>query len=258
MTLVLNYHAIERGPSPLCIEPRVFAAHLDCIVTAGLRSLTVSQLAEAVRKGEPLAATVGITFDDAFASVVEVAVPLLEERGLNATVFCVAGHLGGRNDWPSSSGEGPTRALARAEDLAELARRGVEIGSHGMHHAPLVRDDAALLRRELTESRRVLEDASAAPVTSYAYPYGAEPVSAARRLVEETYRAACTTRVARVTGACDPYALPRVDAHYLRRPELLSRALTGSLNGYLSLRRVAAGARRAVRKDYVAAAEGAA
>ena len=86
---------------------------------------------------------------------------------------------------------------------------------------------------------------------TYAYPYGALRHAEARRLVERTYDAACTTRVASV-GDGPIYALPRVDAHYLRRPEILRRAVAGSLGSYLALRRFGPRA-RAIRQDYVAA-----
>jgi hypothetical protein len=48
----------------------------------------------------------------------------------------------------------------------------------------------------------------------------------------------------------DRLALPRVDAHYVRQPERLERLLAGSLGSYLRLRRVGAGTRRLVRRDY--------
>ena len=108
----------------------------------------------------------------------------------------------------------------------------------------------SLLRREVVESRLVLEQAVGVTVTSFAYPYGARPTSAARRLVGETYTAACATTLDTVRIGSDPHALPRVDAHYVKKPSLLGAALAGSLGPYLRARRVAAGARRRVLKDY--------
>jgi hypothetical protein len=70
-------------------------------------------------------------------------------------------------------------------------------------------------------------------------------------VVERTYAAACTTRPAPLRAGVDRYALPRVDAHYLRRPELLRLALRGQLGAYLWLRRVGARARRRVVRDFV-------
>jgi hypothetical protein len=96
----------------------------------------------------------------------------------------------------------------------------------------------------------VLEQAAGVPVTSFAYPYGAGPSPAARALVASTYAAACTTRLGAVGQRTDVHALPRVDSHYLRRPQLLARALSGSLGPYLGARGLAARARRALVKDY--------
>ena len=65
-------------------------------------------------------------------------------------------------------------------------------------------------------------------MTSFAWPYGAEPEPEAARLIRAGYLAACTTNMARVGRDSDVLALPRVDAYYLRRPELLRRVLEGA------------------------------
>ena len=119
-----------------------------------------------------------------------------------------------------------------------------------MTHEPLRSEDASVLDREVTGSKAVLEDIAGTPVTSFAYPYGAEPTAAAAALVAATYNAACTTAVGVVGPASDPYALPRIDAHYVRRADLLRAALDGSLKRYLAVRGTASRLRRLVRADY--------
>ncbi len=252
--LILTYHAVEPGPEPLCVAPEQFRAHLDCIVDSGVRTVTISELAGALGAGMPAEPLVAITFDDGFASVVDTAALMLAERGLTATVFCVAGHLGGRNDWPSARRGGYESPLADGGALAELARGGFEIGSHGKRHEPLVHGDEQVLQEEVVESQLALEEAVGRPVRSFAYPYGAGPSPEAAHVVAATYAAACTTRIGPVGRAARVHALPRVDIHYLRRPELLRRALGGSLDLYLRARGVGARALRLVRKDYAAAA----
>jgi peptidoglycan/xylan/chitin deacetylase (PgdA/CDA1 family) len=248
--LVLTYHAVEPGPPPLCVEPALLARHLDCIVESGARVLTIRELAEAVRDRRLPRRAVAIAFDDGFASVVHAARPLLAERGLVGTVFCVAGRLGGRSDWPSQAGWAPRLPLADAAGLAGLVREGWEIGSHGLDHDVLAGLDDARVLHDLRESRRLLEAAVGAPVGSFAYPYGVVPQDAARALREAGYRAACTTRVAAVRPGADPFALPRVDVAYLRRPALLRAGLAGRLDVYLAARGAGARARRLARKDY--------
>ncbi|GEL16912.1 polysaccharide deacetylase family protein [Pseudonocardia asaccharolytica] len=53
-----------------------------------------------------------------------------------------------------------------------MARSGMSIGSHTMCHAVLAREDQAVQRRDLRESRALLEHALELPVASLAYPNG--------------------------------------------------------------------------------------
>jgi peptidoglycan/xylan/chitin deacetylase (PgdA/CDA1 family) len=248
--VILTYHAIEEGPKPLCIEPDLFSEHAAAIVASGATCLTVRELAAALRDRALPERAVAITFDDGCESVVANAAPVLAEYGLQATVFAIAGRLGGTNDWPGQRGSAPHLGLASAEQLAELAVQGFEIGSHGYSHAALTDLSSATAALEIEESKAVLEAAVGSEVTSFAWPYGAEPEPEAARLIRAGYLAACTTAMARVGSESDPLALPRVDAYYLRRPELLRRVLEGARDEYLRLRAVAARARRLFRKDY--------
>jgi peptidoglycan/xylan/chitin deacetylase (PgdA/CDA1 family) len=211
--------------------------------------LTVGKLADAVRSDQLPARAAAITFDDAFASVASTAAPLLAERGLVGTVFCIARHLGAHSDWPSQAGWAPDFALADAAQLAQLAAAGWEIGSHGLDHDVLT--EGAELRHELSESRRLLETAADVTVRSLAYPYGVVPKTATAALRGAGYAAACTTRVAAVSSGADPFRLPRVDVHYLRRPAMLRAALAERLDLYLAARDGGARIRRLARRDYV-------
>jgi peptidoglycan/xylan/chitin deacetylase (PgdA/CDA1 family) len=252
--LILTYHAVEHGPAPLCVDPGLFREHLDVLAEAGASVLTVGQIAESVRRDELPERAVAITFDDGFTSVAEHAAGALAERGMRATIFAVAGALGGANDWPTQPSAAPRRSLLSASELAGLAGAGHEIGSHGIDHAPLSLAGRAALQREIVDSRALLEDAVGRSVESFAYPYNAVAGPAGRELVRATYSAACAGGLSTVRAGADPWRLARVDCHYLRRPELLRRAVAGELDTYLLLRRVGARSRRLISKDYVAAA----
>ena len=238
-SLLLTYHAVERGEGPLFVGPELLARHLDTIVRSGVEVLTVNELAS--RRPER---GIAITFDDGFRSVYEHAAPLLRERALTATVFCVAGKLGGVSDWPPA--DGPRLPLMTAEEVSALARERFEIGSHGMEHVPLANASEGLLHRELVESRELLERITGTPVRSFASPYGSLPGDAIGR----NYDAACSTRVGAVSRETSSLELPRVDAHYLRRTDRLERALADPENLYLRARGLGARARRVLVKDY--------
>jgi peptidoglycan/xylan/chitin deacetylase (PgdA/CDA1 family) len=239
--LILTYHGIEPGPAPLFLEPALFREHLDVLGDSGATPVSLDRL----RDEDLPERAVALTFDDGFLSVADEAAPLLVERGLTATVFCVAGHAGGLNDWPTQPRRVRRRPLAGGRQLAELAAAGLEVGSHGTEHVSLARVSEATARREVVDSRRTLEDAVGVPVRWFAYPYGAVPNEGARRLVEETYVGACGAGTRAARPGADRFALPRVDAHYLRDPRVFRRALEG-FDAYLWLRRAGARVRARV------------
>ena len=114
---------------------------------------------------------VRITFDDGNASDVDLALPALARRGLDATFFLIAGRL----DEPGSVSRDGAR---------ELRRAGMRVGCHGMWHRPWPSLTPAALQEELVDARRALADASGAPVDEAACPFGAydrSVVSALRR-----------------------------------------------------------------------------
>ena len=249
--LVITYHAVDRATGPLSVPPELLRDQLDQIAEAGVPALTVRELAARLEAGTVPERGVALTFDDAFASVAEHAAPLLAERGLCATVFAVAGALGGMNNWPTQAPGTPVAQLADGSQLRALAGAGWEIGAHGTRHAPLARSSDEETRVEVVDSKAALEQTLQVEVTSFALPYGALPGPAARELLERTYAAVCTTRLGTVGPATRRLCIPRVDAHYLRRPAVLRAALDGSAGRYLQVRGAAARARRVVRKDYV-------
>ena len=254
--LILTYHGVEAGPGPLWIEPARFRAHLDCLEEQGARLLTLSQLVDGLTDAGVPERAVAITFDDGMLSVVQEAAPLLVERGMSATIFCVAGRLGQDNAWGSNPQTTLRRSLAGARALSELAAVGFEIGSHGMQHAPLHAVSGAELTREIVDSKAALEQQIGAPVSSFAYPYGVAPREAGSALIRSTYRSACCASPAYARAGADVFELPRVDIHYLRRAAMLARAAQGSLQTYIGLRRGAGRIRRYAVKDYAAARAG--
>lgn len=67
----------------------------------------------------------------------------------------------------------PTPGLMlREEDLPGLPRSGLDVGAHTVNHPILARLDAARARREMADSKSMLEDRVQQPVTLFAYPSG--------------------------------------------------------------------------------------
>jgi peptidoglycan/xylan/chitin deacetylase (PgdA/CDA1 family) len=132
---------------------------------------------------------VAITFDDAYRSVLEQAVPVLRERKLPATVFVPTKWIGSRNGWDPPN-DLPLDIM-QPEELAELAALGFEIGSHGHAHADLGAATPDEAREDIETSVHILEQILGDRPRYLAYPYGrgsAAADAAARALgIEATF-----------------------------------------------------------------------
>ena len=117
---------------------------------------------------------VAVTFDDGFASTIEMVLPILKRNAIPATFFIPTAHLGKEAEWINDMDRRKlTGPILSNENLKLLSKnKGVTIGSHGMNHRRLteIKDDDA--RKELAESKRQLENITGTKVKTHSFPYG--------------------------------------------------------------------------------------
>jgi peptidoglycan/xylan/chitin deacetylase (PgdA/CDA1 family) len=272
--LILTYHRVLAAVDPLMSdEPDAagFASQMDVLK----RYCTVLALPDAVARlkaGTLPARAASITFDDGYANNLDVALPILEQRGLTGTVFIAVEAIQRGIMWndlviegvraagdtldlsaldkPSRSLAGvdrfalisellmqlkylplerrwdlalrfhrdnshrdPPRLMLREEQVAELARRGHDVGAHTIKHPILKELQAANAREEIAASGRWLHDVLGAAPRSFAYPNGRPgrdyDASHAAMVKEAGFELAVSTAWGCATGASDPYQLPR-------------------------------------------------
>ena len=122
--------------------------------------------------------------------------------------------------------------------IKELAEQGVCFGSHSMSHPVLNGSTDSELARELSESRNLIEAMTGREVGIFCYPYGCHN-ERVRRAVSACYRGgACTADLCTVGSSADRFALPRVDAHYLRSGAVFRSLFTARFQFYLRARRI--------------------
>jgi putative peptidoglycan lipid II flippase len=200
---VLMYHAVSAGDDPhrVAVSPNRFAEQMQWLKWRGLRGTSMRQLLDAAEHGSTVG-LVGLTFDDGYADFTTNVMPVLARHGFTATVFVVAGKLGGRNDWD----DGPSRALMTAGQVRDAARQDIEIGSHGVDHRRLLQLDDECLSAEMRRSRVILQSLTDTPVRGFCYPYGEISDATLREARAAGYDYAVAVRA---TGAGDRHALPR-------------------------------------------------
>jgi peptidoglycan/xylan/chitin deacetylase (PgdA/CDA1 family) len=174
--LVLCYHAVsERWPATLSVTPAKLERHVALLAERGYDAVTFHDVVARSRAGK----TVAITFDDAYRSVFDLALPILSKVGFPATVFAPTAFIGsgepmawpGIDGWLDSDHAHELLPMSWSE-LGVLAEAGWEIGSHTRSHPRLPDSDQTTLDRELRDSRLEIEDRLRRPCLSLAYPFG--------------------------------------------------------------------------------------
>ncbi|AHF89801.1 polysaccharide deacetylase [Opitutaceae bacterium TAV5] len=152
------------------------------------------------------------SWDDGAANDLRCA-ELLEKYGFHGTFFLMQNQA------------------ERADFIAELERRGMEIGSHTVNHPHGWMIAPGQWAAECLQMRLRLEAALGHPVISFAYPYNYVRADDAhgdyvlRGVRAAGYLSGRTTRNGgeSITGYAEPLALV-TDAHFLASPEQLAKA----------------------------------
>ena len=197
---VLLYHSVSDAPSQdvhFAVSRAQFEAHADAIQASGRATVSISDLARALRGESSLPPRVAvITFDDGFADNYEAVLTLLD-RQLRSTLYIITGEIGS-----------PHR-LTRSQ-VAELAwMPSVELGAHTVRHHYLDELDDCGIGDEIGSSKRALEDVVQRPVRSFAYPHGAYDRRVRQAVIDAGYQSAVGVKNALSHLEDDPYAIAR-------------------------------------------------
>jgi peptidoglycan/xylan/chitin deacetylase (PgdA/CDA1 family) len=190
-SLVLCYHAVSpTWEHRLCIHPDLL-----------LRQVRVLSRFRKVH----------VTFDDAFRSAVTVFTDL-QRLGVSVQIFVCTKYalVGAPLTIPELAGDDPNELVTMNwDELRDHAARGIAIGSHTVSHPHLTTLSDDELRRELTESKREIEDRLRRSCDDLAYPYGEHDAR-----VCAAARAAGYGRAYALRGAkSDRYAARRLDLY---------------------------------------------
>lgn len=205
---ILEYHQVTDEPLDPDFEmynvpPAEFAAQLDYLKAEGYTTITLQDFMRVVHgKGELPSKPIVLTFDDGYADNYKEMLPILEAHNMTAVVYVITNELGKKN-------------YLKLDELKDMQRRGIEIGSHTADHLPLTTLDKTFQRRQIRESKIFLEWSGLATIYSLSYPNGEFNSELEEILREEEYLTAVTGEAGLNTLATNPYELYRVN---IRKP----------------------------------------
>jgi len=165
---ILIYHSVREylprdsaAARQYIITPETLESELAFLKQRGFVSIGFDELAARIHGGTPLPEpSIIISFDDGWETQYTQALPLLKKYGFKATFFIFTNAIDKKH-------------FMSREQLQQLLKEGMWIGAHSVSHPFLSKiKDPAALRKEIFESKRILEADLGIPITSYAYPFG--------------------------------------------------------------------------------------
>jgi len=195
------------------------------------RFVLAKNLKEELQKSSDDENIVCCTFDDGDLTNYDNALPVLEKLGIKATFFITAGLLGNYIDGP----QGP-RKMMNKEQVKELFLKGHEIGAHTMTHKRLPQISIEEAKKEIENSKTMLEDLIGCSVVSFAYPYGLFNKEIIDKVKEAGFKYAFTTKEGLLKKAENTFLLPRIGLEEKMNPTHLRVRISYALELYEKLR----------------------
>jgi len=170
----LSYHKI--GNPPLegwltwnYISADEFSSQLEWFQKRGWQFLSAATLLDAVNcNGALPAKSVLITFDDAYESLLENALPILKRFSAPAAVFAPTQFIGETNLF--DHGVEPLERIADWNTLAALEEAGISVESHGYSHRSFSSLESLEIQQELEFSKEAIRKNLGKESRLFAFP----------------------------------------------------------------------------------------
>lgn len=215
---VLMYHKIPdheiESQHKIYVTKQNFEKHLQFFKSRGFETLTFSDLKK-FRTGElsfkefpkkPLI----LTFDDGYTDNLQNASPLMKKYGFKAQLFLLANQGINQNSWDVNSTE-PAHEIVSGKDRQKWLESQFEIGSHGFSHEKITQLSNQDAIKELSESKKSLEQEFNKPVNVYAFTYGITDNNSAQLAQSTGYEYAVNTDTGGLLLEEEPYSIFRVN-----------------------------------------------
>ena len=199
--MILEYHTITDTPDEdaekYSIPIKEFREQLQYLKANGYETISMRDFVLA-KKGKQVLPSkpIILTFDDGYEDNYTTLLPMLEEFGMKATVYMITNNIG-------------KKGYLTIEQLKDMERRGVEIGSHTANHIPLTELSPEKQTEEIKLSKLGLEWKGLKTIYTFSYPNGAYDGNLPNILKENEYLTAVTGEPGINDFNANPYLLHR-------------------------------------------------
>jgi len=194
---ILYYPRIADDGGVRSVPAARFRVQMEFLAAEGYAGVDVSTVARLLAEGAVPPHTIGVSFDDAYATLAEHALPQLERHGFKATVYAATG-AGGR------------MPLLSWEQAAEFDGGAFVFGAHTSSRPDLraLREEDA--RAEIEGSKQKLEERLGRRVETFSYPAGLFGERERRLVADAGFSSAVTVEPGLNLPTTDRLALYRI------------------------------------------------
>ena len=197
--VVLMYHRFGENDLPSTnIRLEQIEAHIRELKSGKYSVWPLDRIVAQIRQGKELPdRTVGITIDDAYASVYHEAWPRFRAAGIPFTIFVSTDQVGRSSNYLTW------------DQIREMKADGVYIGHHGAAHAHMADLSPAAAQRDLERANTAfLKELGSVPQI-FAYPYGEVSGALQKIVARQNFSAAFGQHSGIFNSSSDPLYLPR-------------------------------------------------
>ena len=223
---IIMYHSVHEGEPKKAnvVSPKIFKEQMEYIKRGGYQVISLKTLVELTKTGKISGKKhVVITFDDGFEDNYTHAFPVLKKYGFPATIFTSVVTLG-QEGW------------LKWHQIFEMEQHGISMESHTLTQAYLPSLSEAEARKEIVESKKILEDNLGHRIYFISYPTGGFSEKIKHIVKDAGYLGACTTNRGYDRLNKDVFELKRIK---LGNNDTSGIVLWAKLSGYYNLFREA-------------------
>ncbi len=203
---LVYHHVSQETPRSTSVTPERFVEHLEYLADNDFTVWALPRVIDALRGGETMPPrTVALSFDDAYLSVYETALPQLQARGWPFTIFVSTQYI-----------DDGLRDYMTWDQLRAAEQAGATIANHSRTHPSMAHPRAdesmvewlAGIRAEIESAQQRLDAELDAPARIFAWPYG-EYSPPVQSLLRELGFTGIAQRSGAMGAGSDFTALPR-------------------------------------------------
>lgn len=213
---ILMYHRIQAFPSGRSyLRPDWFADQMSYLADSGYASYTLAEVAENWPEILDGPKAVVLTYDDLWASHVDIVLPVIKQHGFVGTFFVPTAHIEEQRHKPTFSDLALFDAeLCNWDDIRALETANMDIGAHTHTHTMMTQLSTDEVLEELKVSRQIITRHLHKPPVSFSYPFGKKKAfnsQIVEMIAAQGFRVACTTLSGRPVRQSNLLMLPRIN-----------------------------------------------